>query len=157
MTHAAASSQLGRRELIAGAGAAALAALFVGPARGALDILPLIGDSAEAFSRSPIAAKLGETFKVATGAAKGTVLELTEVLELPRFAEIGDIENQFIVRFVARSGTVLAQDTYEFTTKSFGDLPLFVTPVSDPGAATAVYEAIVNRFVPVNSNQGGRP
>jgi hypothetical protein len=157
MTHAAASSQLGRRELIAGAGAAALAALFVGPARGALDLLPLIGDSVDQFSRSPIVAKIGETFKVASGTAKGAVLELTEIVELPAFAEIGDIENQFIVRFVGPGAPMLAQDTYEFATKSFGDLPLFVTPVSDPGATNVVYEAIVNRYVPDTTSQGGRP
>lgn len=148
---------IGRRELLAGAGVAAVAALFAGPARGALDVLPLIGDAPETFSRGPVGAHVGEAFRVASGTAKGTVLELTEIVELPSFAVIGDRENQFIARFVARSGVALSQDTYEFATKSFGELPLFVSPVSDPGATSAVYEAIVNRFVPSTLDQGGRP
>ena len=155
MTHAAASSQLGRRELIAGAGAAALAALFVGPARGALDILPLIGDSASPFDRSLVAAEVGERFRVTAGAAKGVVLQITEIRDLP-YTLLLDAEQQFLVRFAGPADRLLAQDTYEFATKSFGDLPLFITPMTDPGAVTAFYEAIVNRSVPgVASKQGG--
>lgn len=136
---------LGRRELLVGAGVAVVAAAFAGPARGALDLLPFIGERAEPFARAAIVDRIGEQFRVASGDATGAIIKITDVFELTS-TRIADLENQFIVRFVGTPG--LLQDTYEFATASFGRLPLFITPLGEPTGTTAVYEAIVNRWVP---------
>jgi hypothetical protein len=143
--HAHEPRVMGRREFIAGAGVAAVGLVVLG-ARG------LIG-SAEPFARTPILEHIGETFRVASGPAAGAVLRIAEIRALP-YGSVGDIENQFLVRLAGVSGPELPQDTYEFATQSFGKLPLFITPMSDPGASAAFYDAIVNRFVPTT---GGRP
>jgi hypothetical protein len=143
---------LGRRELIAGAGAVALGSVLVGPGRGAFDFLPFVGGAAAPFERSTVAAEIGERFRITAGTAKGVVLQVTEIRDLP-FTQLLDAEQQFLVRFAGPGDRLLPQNTYHFATKSFGDLPLFVTPMTDSGAATAFYEAIVNRAFP----EGGRP
>ena len=135
---------MGRREFIAGAGAAALGLAVLGRT---------VFSSAEPFTRTSILDHVGELFRVAGGPAEGAVVRIAEILELP-FGTVGDIENQFLVRLVGVAGPELAQDTYDFATESFGKLPLFITPMSDPGAGVALYDAIVNRFVPVS---GGTP
>lgn len=141
---------LGRRELLAGAGVAAVAALFAGPARGSLDLLPFIGGDALPFDRVPLTAQIGETFRVASGPDRGATLVLTEIVELA--TAVADPEQQFAARFTGPAG--LPQDMFEFTSRSFGRLPLFLSPVSAPAVAPAVYEAIVNRFVPGASTGG---
>lgn len=156
MTHADTTPQLGRRELIAGAGAAALAAVFVGPGRGALELLPFFGSTPDPFDRSNVAAGIGERFRVTVGAAKGVVLQISEIRDLP-YTQLLDAEQQFLVRFSGPADRLLTQDTYEFATESFGHLPLFITPMTDPGATTAFYEAIVNRAIPTATKGGGRP
>lgn len=135
---------IGRRELIAGAGLAALGALFAGPARGSLDVLPFLGDSALPFDRTSIVGQTGDRFRVASGTDRGAVLVLDRVVELP--ATVADIGQQFAVRFTGPAG--LAQDTFEFATDSFGRLPLFISPITEPGVLPAMYEAIVNRHTP---------
>jgi len=155
MTDLAAPRTLGRRELIAGAGAAALGSVLIGPGRGALDFLPFVGGSSSPFDRSLVAAEIGERFRVTSGTAKGVVLQVTEIRDLP-FTVLIDAEQQFLVRFAGPADRLLAQETYEFATKSFGDLPLFVSPMTDPGAPTAFYEALVNRSIPT-SQRGVQP
>ena len=135
---------MGRREFIAGAGAAALGLAVLGRT---------VFSSAEPFTRTPILDHIGETFRVASGPAEGAVVKVAEILELP-FGSVGDLENQFLVRLAGVSGPELAQNTYEFATQSFGRLPLFITPMSEPGAGVALYDAIINRFIPTS---GGTP
>ena len=136
---------MGRRQFIAGAGAAALGLAILG--RGSF--VP----TEQPFARSAILDHIGETFRVAAGAAAGAVVRIDEILELP-YGEVADRENQFLLRLAGVSGPELVQETYEFATRSFGRLPLFVIPMSDPGAPVALYDVIVNRFVPTT---GGRP
>ena len=156
MTQTLTSSRLGRREVIVGAGVAALAATFAGPGRGLLDNLPFVGGSAEPFNRSPLSERIGERFRVVAGAAEGAIVEIREIVELP-VSRIADAENQFAVRFAGIRGSELVQGTYEFATDSFGRLPLFVTPLTVPGAAEPLYEAIVNRITSATAHEGGRP
>lgn len=130
---------MGRREFIAGAGAAALGLAVLG--RGSF--VP----AEQPFARTAILDNIGETFRVAAGPAAGAVVRVAEILELP-YGEIADRENQFLLRLAGVSGPELLQDSYEFATRSFGRLPLFVIPMSDPGAPIALYDVIVNRFVP---------
>jgi hypothetical protein len=146
---------MGRRELILGAGAAALGVAIVGSTSGALDFLPFMSDPASPFDRSAVVAGIGERFRVAAGEAKGVVLQITEIRDLP-FTQLLDAEQQFLVRFAGPGDQPLGQGTYEFATRTFGDLPLFITPMTDPGATTAFYEAIVNRSFPT-TRLGGRP
>ncbi len=134
---------MGRREFIAGAGVAALGLAVLG--RGAFT-------AAEPFTRTAILDRIGETFRVAAGPAEGAVVRISEILELP-FGAVADVENQFLLRLAGVAGPELAQDTYEFATESFGRVALFITPMSEPGAAVASYDAIINRFVP----SGGTP
>lgn len=151
-TVSAESPRLGRRELLAGA-AAATAALFVGPARGALDLLPFVGGSSQPFQRTMVGERLGETFRVVGGVADGSTLRLDAVLDLGQGAT-GMLEDQFVARFTGPVG--LAQDTYEFATASFGRLPLFISPLDGPAGTPGVYEAIVNRWVPEWAQGGVR-
>ena len=138
---------IGRRELIAGAGLAALGALFAGPARGALDALPFFGDPALPFDRTSLVGKIGDRFRITSGAEQGATLVLDRIVELP--STVADLEQQFAVRFTGPVG--LTQDTFEFATDTFGRVPLFISPISEPGAVPALYEAIVNRHTPAGA------
>jgi len=139
---------LGRRELLIGASVAVAGVAVSPPGRGAFHWL--FGDPAVPFDRAEIATRIGETFRVTAGDAKGVVLTIAEIQPLDHTV---DAMQQFLVRFSAPAVPALSQNTYRFSTRSFGDIPLFVSPAGGADG-TAHYDAIVNRYVP---GGGARP
>lgn len=152
-----------RRRFIGGAVAAALGAgVLAGPGRGVLDLLPFVGDGPAPFTRTEVLARIGETFRISDGAHAGVRLVVDGVAELPNMRAIDVPDDQFAARFVLDAGTALAAETYTFVTDSFGDLPLFVSPLVDADGTVQGYEALVNRHVPgraanTGAAAGGRP
>ena len=86
-------------------------------------------------------------FRIAVGLHEGVRLTLAGIAELPSTRVVVP-DDQFAARFTGASGVDLFPDTYEFDTDSFGNLPLYVSPLVDVGGVVTGYEALVNRFVP---------
>lgn len=138
---------LGRRRFVGGLATAAAGALVLGgPGRPLLNGLPWFAP-ARPFTRTEVAARIGETFRITTGVHEGIRLTLAGIAELPS-TRIVVPDDQFAARFVAPAGADLFPDTYEFATDAFGDLPLYVSPLVDVDGVVTGYEALVNRYVP---------
>lgn len=138
--------QLDRRHFLLGAVAAAGGVVAAGQGLGVLPGLPWFGD-AQPFTRTAVAERLGETFRVVDGVHDGVRLTLDSIAELPS-TPLAVADDQFAARFLAPAGADLASDTYVFATSSFGRIPLFVSPLVDPDGRIVGYEALVNRYVP---------
>lgn len=153
---------LGRRRFVGGLATAAAGGLVLsGPGRPLLNGLPWFAP-ARPFTRTEVTARIGETFRIAVGLHEGVRLTLAGIAELPSTRVVVP-DDQFAARFTGASGVELFPDTYEFDTDSFGDLPLYVSPLVDVGGVVTGYEALVNRFVPPGvvppptTGKGGRP
>ncbi len=153
MNDAMVTPAVGRRQLLGGLAALASGAALLGPARGLLDALPFFGDSTP-FTRSEILSRIGETFRIVGGAHDGVRLLISSIAELPNTRIVVQAEDQFAARFAAVSGVELASDMYWFATKSFGKMPLFISPLVSDSGLTVGYEALVNRYVPKHADTG---
>jgi hypothetical protein len=153
MTHeeSTASPRVSRRQLIiGGAGAALIAGLGVSLStngRGLLDALPFVGGDKAPLDRTPMAARIGETFTTKTDDGDRVVLTLAAIDDLPAAANTDNAEGQFVARFHGPADRPLPQNTYRFDTDSFGGVDVFVVP----GAANAEfqYSATFNRMLEV--------
>jgi hypothetical protein len=139
-------ARIGRRHFIGSLVAAAGAATLLGPGRGLLDVLPFMGDAAP-FTRAEVSTRIGERFRIAEGVHRGVTLLIDSIVELPGVRVPVVPDDQFAARFTA-PGAELASDMYWFASKSFGKLPLYISPLVDADGVTTGYEALVNRYVP---------
>lgn len=143
--HPLARPAIGRRQLIVGVGAVLLGTAVSPPGRDLLARLPFIGSTRAPFDRGSLTAHLGEVFRAVD---TGTTIVLEQVEVLPHTVSR---ELQFAAVFAARRGVELTADTHRFTSDTFGELPLFVSPIVDGTGRVTGYRAIVDRFVPAGA------
>ena len=137
---------VGRRQFLGGLTLLVGGAALMGPGRGLLNLVPWV-NGAQPFTRTAVVGRVGEALRIVGGAHDGVRLMIASIAELPNMtATVPD--DQFAARFIAPSGVELASGMYWFTTRSFGKLPLYVSPLVDAAGRTTGYEALVNRYVP---------
>ena len=137
---------IGRRTLLGGAGAAALAGVFAGPGRGLLQLLPFVGDDHKPVVRSALTPFIGSDFTVHRTDQPTLRLTLAKVADLPSPTVINNIEGQFRAVFDGPSDNVLSQNTYELRHSEFDKVDMFLVPMFEPDAPSASYEAVFNRL-----------
>jgi hypothetical protein len=135
---------IGRRQLVIGVGAVLLGAALSPPGRDLLGRLPYVGSAGAPFDRDVLTEHLGEVFRAVD---TGTTIVLDRIEPLPHTV---DQHLQFSAVFAARRGVELTADTHRFVSDTFGELPLFVSPIIGGGGVTG-YRAIVDRFVPADA------
>src|SRR3954447_14521533 len=121
-----------RQILVGGAGvvvAAGVGLSMAGAGEGLLNALPFVGSgSHHPLDRTPMAERIGERF--ATHDADGARVDLTlaAVQPLPASTQPNNHEGQFLARFAGPPDKPLPQNTYQFATRSFGDVDVFIVP-----------------------------
>lgn len=148
------SPGLNRRQLlIAGAGAALAAGIglsVTSSGRGLLGALPLLGHTTHPLDRTPMSDRIGERFATRDPDGNRVDLTLASVANLPAAsstsASAGNLEGQFVARFTGPRGTPLTQNTYRFSTSSFGDVDIFIVPERAGDDPDLAYSAVFNRL-----------
>jgi len=141
---------LSRRQLLfAGAGAIVVAGAGLSrtaPGRSLFDALPFVGHEHRPLDRTPMAERIGDTFTTRDAEGARVVLRLASVEDLPAPSQTSNLEGQFVARFHGPRDTPLTQDTYRFSTDSFGDVDVFVVPGAIGNEDAIAYSATFNRM-----------
>jgi hypothetical protein len=146
----AATGGLSRRQLLLG-GAGAIVAAGVGlsltaPGRSLFDALPFVGDARRPLDRTPMAERLGERFATHDADGNRVVLTLAAVEDLPARSQTYNVEGQFVARFQGPRDAPLSQNTYRFSTETFGEVDVFVVPGAIGDETAIDYSATFNRM-----------